>query len=331
VVSTFLQLARLLHDLYLPGRPSGSAMESVMIAAAIFLGYAEGRPFTVAKLAGYLGLAPTTVRNKLRPLLEGGVVERRRDGTNAMAQPRVNSPAIWPRSPASSACSICRRARSSRLRIWRLWAALRPPWTGWPMSQLAGSVEIHVRLVFVRLFDKRHLRSVRRRAAHHPTAKPQLIKARRPYVLASVASGSAASIGTTGEPLIDLLYRINATYRTGAVWVMSSTTANVVRKLKDGQGNFLWQPTFAAGQPETLLGYPVRIWEQMDLPTIANNHPIAFGNFERGYLLVDRVGLRITVDANITTPGRIKYFIRRREGGHVLNNDAIKFLKCALS
>jgi hypothetical protein len=50
-----------------------------------------------------------------------------------------------------------------------------------------------------------------------------------------------------------------------------------------------------------------------------------------GYLLVDRVGLRITVDANITTPGWIKYFIRRREGGHPLNNDAIKFLKCAVS
>jgi HK97 family phage major capsid protein len=62
-----------------------------------------------------------------------------------------------------------------------------------------------------------------------------------------------------------------------------------------------------------------------------NTHPIAFGDFSRGYLLVDRVGLRITVDANITTPGRIKYFIRQREGGHVLNNDAVKFLKCAVS
>jgi HK97 family phage major capsid protein len=60
-----------------------------------------------------------------------------------------------------------------------------------------------------------------------------------------------------------------------------------------------------------------------------NAHPIASGNFARGYLLVDRVGLRITVDNNITTPGRIKYFIRRREGGMVLNNDAIKFLKAS--
>ena len=62
-----------------------------------------------------------------------------------------------------------------------------------------------------------------------------------------------------------------------------------------------------------------------------NAHPIAFGNFARGYLLVDRVGLRITIDNNITTPGRVKYFIRRREGGHVLVNDAVKFLKCAVS
>jgi HK97 family phage major capsid protein len=145
-----------------------------------------------------------------------------------------------------------------------------------------------------------------------------------------VPSGAASTIGTTGEPLIDLLYRVNATYRSNAVWVMSSATAAVVRKLKDGQGNFLWAPTFAAGQPETLLGYPVRIWEQMNAIN-TNTHPIAFGDVRRGYLLVDRVGLRITVDANITTPGRIKYFIRRREGGHVLNNDAVKFLKSAAS
>jgi HK97 family phage major capsid protein len=106
--------------------------------------------------------------------------------------------------------------------------------------------------------------------------------------------------------------------------------AAAVRKLKDGQNNYLWAPQFVAGQPETLLGYPVVIGEQMDAVS-ANTHPIAFGNFARGYLLVDRAGLRITVDANITTPGRIKYFIRRREGGHVLNNDAIKWIKAAVS
>jgi DNA-binding transcriptional ArsR family regulator len=94
VVSTFLTLVRLLHDLYLPGRPPGSAIESVMIAAAIFLGHAEGKPFNVNKLALYLGLAPTTVRNKLKPLLAANVVERRSDGTYAMAEARVNAPGI---------------------------------------------------------------------------------------------------------------------------------------------------------------------------------------------------------------------------------------------
>jgi HK97 family phage major capsid protein len=131
--------------------------------------------------------------------------------------------------------------------------------------------------------------------------------------------------------LIDLVYKVNATYRTGASWVMNSTTASLIRKFKDSTGQYLWQPAMIEGQPERLLGYPVSIWEQMDNVSLANGHPIAFGNFARGYLLVDRVGLRITVDANITTPGRIKYFIRRREGGHVLNNDAVKFLKCAVS
>jgi HK97 family phage major capsid protein len=139
-----------------------------------------------------------------------------------------------------------------------------------------------------------------------------------------------AGLALKPDAIIDLLYKVNATYRTNAVWVMSSATAAAVRKLKDGQNNYLWAPQFVAGQPETLLGYPVVIWEQMDAVS-ANTHPIAFGNFARGYLLVDRVGLRITVDANITTPGRIKYFIRRREGGHVLNGDAVKFLKCAAS
>jgi HK97 family phage major capsid protein len=144
-----------------------------------------------------------------------------------------------------------------------------------------------------------------------------------------VASGTAAAF--EADDLFDLLYKVNATYRANAVWVMNSATAGFVRKFKDSQNQYLWAPTLAAGQPDSLLGYPVVIWEQMDAHNVANNHPIAFGDFSRGYLLVDRVGLRITVDANITTPGRIKYFIRRREGGHVLNNDAIKFLKNAVS
>jgi HK97 family phage major capsid protein len=75
-----------------------------------------------------------------------------------------------------------------------------------------------------------------------------------------------------------------------------------------------------------LLGYPVAIWEQM--PNIgAGLFPVAFGDFRRGYILAGRTQTRITVDANITTPGRMKYFVRRRVGGNVLDNHALKFLQ----
>jgi HK97 family phage major capsid protein len=132
----------------------------------------------------------------------------------------------------------------------------------------------------------------------------------------------------TPDSLITLSFAVNSEYRANGSWAMNSATLGVIRKLKDTTNNYLYQAGLVAGQPDLLLGYPIKIWEQMD-DVAANTHPVAFGDFRRGYLLVDRVGLRITVDNNITTPGRVKYFIRRREGGHVLNNDAVKFLKVA--
>ncbi len=127
------------------------------------------------------------------------------------------------------------------------------------------------------------------------------------------------------DRLIDLVYKLNSAYRANATWVMNSVTAGGVRKLKDTPGQYLWQPSLIVGQPDTLLGKPISIWEQMASPG-ANAHPIAFGDFRRGYLLVDRVGLRITRD-NVTNIGFVRFYIRRREGGIVLNNNAIKFLK----
>jgi HK97 family phage major capsid protein len=142
-----------------------------------------------------------------------------------------------------------------------------------------------------------------------------------------IASGAASTIAA--DPLITLLYTVNAEYRSNGVWVMNSATLGEVRKLKaSGTGEYLFAPGLA-GTPDLLLGYPVRIWEQMD-DIAANTHPIAFGNFQRAYVLVDRVGLRITRD-NVTNPGHVRFYVRRREGGIVLNNDAVKFLKVAVS
>ncbi len=136
----------------------------------------------------------------------------------------------------------------------------------------------------------------------------------------SPPSGTAQIVADT---LIDMIYLLNSRYRMGAKWIMNSATTGGVRKLKDTQNQYLWAPGLQPGQPAMLLGYPVSTWEQM--PDIGlNNFPIAFGNLKRAYLLTDRVGLRITRD-DVTKVGYVKFFMRRREGGIVLNNDALKF------
>lgn len=134
--------------------------------------------------------------------------------------------------------------------------------------------------------------------------------------------------GNPGDPLIDLVYSLKAGYRANARWVANKATLSTVRKFKDSEGNYLWAPGLVAGQPDRILGYAVAEMEAM--PDIGSNtFPMAFGDFRRGYLLADVVGLRISVDDNITTPGQVKWYVRRRLGGKVLNCDAIKLLKAA--
>lgn len=133
------------------------------------------------------------------------------------------------------------------------------------------------------------------------------------------------------DGLIDMAYSIKERYMldAGAVaWTMRRTTAARVRKLKDpSTGLYLWGESLVAGQPPTLLGYPVRLTDAM--PAIANDaFPIAFGNWRRGYVLADRVGtMSISVDNNITTPGQVKFYMRRVVGGIVYNHEALKLLK----
>jgi HK97 family phage major capsid protein len=128
------------------------------------------------------------------------------------------------------------------------------------------------------------------------------------------------------DTLLDVVYALNSRYRSAAVWIMNSVTTGVVRKLKDAQGQYLWAPGLQAGQPDRLLGYPTSTWEQMSDPN-DGAFPIGFGNWRRAYVLVDRLsGLRITRD-EVTNPGYTRFYVRRREGGIVLNNNAAKFLK----
>ena len=107
---------------------------------------------------------------------------------------------------------------------------------------------------------------------------------------------------------------------------MNSATASVVALLKDSQGRLLWSPALAENSPATLLGRPVVICE--DMPSIAaNNFPIAFGDFSQGYLICDQGPIMVGIDANITVPGIVKWYVRRRVGGVILNSEAVKLLK----
>lgn len=157
-------------------------------------------------------------------------------------------------------------------------------------------------------------------------ASPMRAAAAYQYIAADADSlGSPAGAGITGDALIDAIYTLNSAYRANGQWIMNSLTTAAVRKLKDSDGQYLWAPGLQSGQPASLLGYGISTWEQ--LPDIGvDNFPIAFGDWKRAYVLVDRIGLRITRD-NITTPGFVKFYIRRREGGIVRNNDAAKWIR----
>jgi HK97 family phage major capsid protein len=139
--------------------------------------------------------------------------------------------------------------------------------------------------------------------------------------------------GTTGldsaDDLIDLVYTLKAEYRTNASWVMNSATAAVVRKLKDGDGRYVWLETLTQGQPPLLLGYPVVIAEDM-LDVADGAFPIAFGDFRRGYTIVDRIGIRVLRDPYSAKPF-VLFYTTKRVGGAVTDFDAIKLLKTAAS
>lgn len=143
------------------------------------------------------------------------------------------------------------------------------------------------------------------------------------------ASGQAAGLPTNPDVFLDMVYGVRARYRNNAQWLTSKAVLAGLRKYKDDNGQYLWQPALTAGQPATFLGFGIT--EAEDMPAVAANaFPLAFGDFKEGYLICDKVGMRITRD-EITTPGFIKFYVRRRVGGKLRNTQAIKLLKIAAS
>lgn len=144
-----------------------------------------------------------------------------------------------------------------------------------------------------------------------------------------LSTDAASNADINPDELIALMYALPATYRNKGAWVMNAQTLAAVRTLKDGHDNYLWQPSYQAGQPETILGRPVV--EAVDMPNIgAGTEPIIFGDFKRGYRIYDRLSLAVMADPfTQRVNGLMRYHARRRTGADVVMPAAFRKLKMA--
>jgi HK97 family phage major capsid protein len=147
------------------------------------------------------------------------------------------------------------------------------------------------------------------------------------YIATGVTGGFAAT--NPSDKLLDLVYSLKAGYRQNGSWVMNRGTQAAIRKLKDGQGNYIWQPAVSADGNASLMSF--NIVESEYMPDIVTDaHALAFGDFKRGYLIVDRVGVRILRDPYLSKP-YVMFYTTKRVGGGIQDFDAIKTLKFGVS
>jgi len=149
-----------------------------------------------------------------------------------------------------------------------------------------------------------------------------------------VASGHASSWAASNpsDYLIDLVHALKRQYRAGASFLMNDATLGSIRKLKDGQGNYLWGMTkdsFMAGAVGTLLGYNV-VTDDFMADIGANAYPIAFGDFKQAYYVIERKGIAVLRDPATAFP-HVRFLARRRVGGGIAKFEAVKLFKIATS
>ncbi|WP_421952376.1 phage major capsid protein [Pelagibacterium sp.] len=145
--------------------------------------------------------------------------------------------------------------------------------------------------------------------------------------LGTISTGVDAGFDATdpADALVDLVYALKAGYRQNATWLMNRRTQGAVRKLKDADGNYLWQPAASPEGRASLMGFS--LVEAEDMPDIgADSLSVAFGDFRRGYLIVDRQGVNILRDPYSAKP-YVLFYTTKRVGGGISDYDAIKLLK----
>jgi HK97 family phage major capsid protein len=148
----------------------------------------------------------------------------------------------------------------------------------------------------------------------------------------TTSTGTSASIasatGAKGDALINLAHAVKTPYAVRGRWLLSRKTLGSVRKLADTQGRYLWEPSPAVGMPSMILGSPYT--EFPDMPDeAANSLSVGFGDWQRGYKMVDRLSLSVMRDPySKASSGQVKFLARRRVGGQVVLAEAIRLLKC---
>lgn len=181
-------------------------------------------------------------------------------------------------------------------------------------------------------------------ANEHINGAANKIRGMAGYTMAS-DTGSGVTWGTVGyvytgtsgdfassnpaDKLFDLIGTLKAAYLPNSRFLTRRSVVTKIRKFKDGMGNYLWQPSFVAGQSETIMGYPVTRAE--DMPALASDSlSLAFGDFAQFYQIVDRQGIRVLRDQYTSKPF-VKFYTTRRTGGGIVNYEAVKFMKFGTS
>lgn len=144
--------------------------------------------------------------------------------------------------------------------------------------------------------------------------------------VASGASGDFAA-SAPADKIYDLIGCVKDQYLNNSRFLTRRSVITKIRKFKDGQNNYLWQPSFVLGTPETILGYPLTRAEDMPALT-ANSLSLAFGDFREAYQIVDRTGIRVLRDPYTAKPF-VKFYTTKRTGGGVINYEAYKVMKFA--
>jgi HK97 family phage major capsid protein len=142
-------------------------------------------------------------------------------------------------------------------------------------------------------------------------------------------SGDATKI--TADGMIDLFFALKEPYARRGTWLLRRETVGIIRRLKDGMGQYLWQPGLAGGAPATILDRPY--YEAIDMPAVgANAFPVLFGDFQSGYYVIDRTQMIVLRDPfTVAHQGMVRFVFRRRIGGQVVLAEAIRKLKIATS